>query len=108
MPGPFHPIALVLFNDERDLLFYVSPQYQELAAKEDATYLDALFHDFCKRASLEPASLFKQISSLSVGPLITEATGEDLVDCPELIKATMNFVLFDGQTDMGAPQPEQS
>lgn len=94
-PGLASPIALVLFDDQREMRIYVSPQYQNLVDAENADYLDALFRDFTKRASSDAASLFMQISALSVGPLITEATGKELVHYPELMKATMNFVAID-------------
>ncbi len=94
-PIPAIPIALVLFDDQREMQLYVLPQFKDFVADEDVAYIDALFLDFIKRASSDAASLFMQISSLSVGPLITEATGEELVRYPEQMKATMNFVEFD-------------
>lgn len=44
----------------------------------DLEYCSELLNDFVKRAQNDPDGLFKQICSLSVGPLITFFTGDRL------------------------------
>jgi hypothetical protein len=62
-----------------------------IVQKEDLAYLQSLLRDFKKRARLDPASLFKQLSTLSVGPLVTGVAGEELADYPALQALTSTF-----------------
>ena len=96
-PSPVRPIAIVLFDDQQELQLYVLPEYRNFVEIEDIGYLDELFRDLVKRASTDAASIFMQVSSLSVGPLITEATGDKLIHYPELIKETLDFAAFEVQ-----------
>jgi hypothetical protein len=41
----------------------------------DLTYIDALLKDLPLRSKLHPAALFKHLSSLEVGPIVTHKTG---------------------------------
>jgi hypothetical protein len=59
---------------------------------EDWIYLQSLLRDFEERARLDPASLSKQLSSLSVGPLVTHSIGADLKDYPEIQALSSTFV----------------
>ena len=45
--------------------------------------MNILLGDFVVRAKEQPAALFKQLSSLSVGPLVTQETGERISDHPQ-------------------------
>jgi hypothetical protein len=56
------------------------------------TYVDALLLDFPERAKQHPAQLFKQISSLEVGPLVVKEAGSDFSEHPSLLKLLHRFV----------------
>jgi hypothetical protein len=55
-------------------------------------YIGYLLHDFAGRAKEQPAELFEQLSSLGVGPLVTQATGERISDHPALAQLSSRFV----------------
>ena len=75
--GPAEPliIAVLIMPAEDGLLLLVHPNWKQLIASEDDSYLQALFDDLKERAIVDPDGVFKQVSFLSVGPLITHATG---------------------------------
>jgi hypothetical protein len=55
-------------------------------------YIGSLLHDFLGRAKEQPAALFEQLSSLAVGPLVTQETGERISDHPVLFELSSRFV----------------
>lgn len=59
---------------------------------EDWAYLEAMLIDLPKRALLHPEALFKQLSSLEMGPLVTQAAGDDLDANPEFQELSSKFV----------------
>lgn len=62
----------------------VHKELSSIVQAEDWDYLQSLLQDFKKRAKTDAASLFKQLSTLSVGPLVTKIVGEKLMDYPAL------------------------
>jgi hypothetical protein len=54
--------------------------------------MDSLLKDIRERANEQPESLFKQLSSLSVGPVVTQETGEQISDHPHLLEPFSRFV----------------
>lgn len=87
------PIILIVLKDARSgLRFLVDPGWRALVQAEDMEYLDSLLGDFLERAKKQPATLFKQLCSLAVGPLVTHATGEQLSDRPPLLELSSRFV----------------
>ena len=87
-------IALVIFNDKDELRVFVSPLLQGAVAERDWHYVEALFDDFPVRAKSDQDALFRQLSSLSVGPIVTGEVGSCLADYPHLADITKNFVPF--------------
>jgi hypothetical protein len=82
----------VLRDEEENLRFIVHPELQIIVLKEDWTYIKDLLSDFLGRAKQDPAALFKQISSLSVGPLVTNEAGADLSEYPAIESLSSEFV----------------
>jgi hypothetical protein len=62
-------------NDQLKLKLYVDPHWRELVQTEDRDYLESLLKDLVERAQQEPETIFKQLSSLGVGPVVTAEVG---------------------------------
>jgi hypothetical protein len=86
------PILLVLEDANGSLRFLVRPDWCSIVKPEDVKYLDSLLEDFRERAIEQPAPLFKQLSSLGVGPLVTQETGQQISDHPHLLELFSRFV----------------
>ncbi len=76
---------------EGGLLIRVHPNWRRTARFEDHAELQALFDDLRERANLDPDGLFKQLSTLNVGPLRTYGTGHTLAGNPELLQLFEQF-----------------
>lgn len=85
-------IVLVLEDEQSKLRFLVHPQWREMVFGKDLSYLESLFKDFIERAKLHPEALFQQLSSLGVGPLVTQEAGTGIADHPHLLKLSSCFV----------------
>ena len=83
-------IAVLVMPEPEELILLVHPDWNQLVASEHKSYLQALFADLKERATIDPGAVFKQVSSLSVGPLITSATG--IMAGIELLKLRMKFL----------------
>jgi hypothetical protein len=66
------PIVVVLKEEGGTLRFFAHSKLRAFVHREDLAYLDSLLKDFLERAQLQPEALFKQLSSLGVGPLVTQ------------------------------------
>jgi len=86
------PVLLALRDPEGKLRFLVHPGMRALVQDKDWTYFEALLIDLPKRALLHPEALFKQLSSLEMGPLVTQAVGDDLAGNPVLQELSSTFV----------------
>lgn len=81
-----------MLRDARgDLRFLVDPGWRATVREEDRQYLESLLGDFLERAKEQPENLFKQLSSLEVGPLVTQETGEQISDHPGLLELSARF-----------------
>jgi hypothetical protein len=85
-------ILIVLENGEGNLRFLIPPDLSKLVTGKDFLYLDSLLKDFVERAKLDSRALFKQLSSLGVGPLVTQEVGSNISDHPALLKLCSGFV----------------
>jgi hypothetical protein len=85
-------IVLVLEDEQGKLRFLVHPQWRGMVSGTDLSYLESLFKDFIERAKLHPAALFQQLSSLGVGPLVTQEAGTGIADHSPLLKLCSRFV----------------
>lgn len=70
----------------------VCPDWRNVALEPDPDYWSALFDDFVERAKAEPEALFEQLCSLSVGPLVTQSTGDNIAQDPEIVALWQSFV----------------
>ena len=83
---------LVVKGEDGNLRFLIHPELRKIVHKEDFPYIDDLMKDFIERAKLHPTALFKQISALEVGPLVTHEIGLSLSESPSIQKFTAKFV----------------
>jgi hypothetical protein len=65
---------------------------RSIVQAEDLIYIDSLLQDFKVRAKLHPEALFKQICSLSVGPLVTQEIGLEITDHALFREISTEFV----------------
>jgi len=72
--------------------FLVHPDLRAVVTENDWAYIESLLQDLVKRAKQHPADLFKQLSSLGVGPLVTHEVGIDLKDHRTLQELSSRFV----------------
>jgi len=77
-------ILLALKAEEGSLRLFADPQWPIKMQNNDLTYIDALLKDLALRSKLHPADLFRQLSSLEVGPIVTHKTGLVKRDRPYL------------------------
>jgi len=82
----------VLEDDEDHLRFLVHPELHMVVADNELSYLESLLKDFLERANQQDAALFKQLSSLEVGPLVTHKVGTDLKEHPALHFHSLEFL----------------
>ena len=85
-------VLLVLEDAKGNVRLLVNPELSNLMKGRDFFYLQSLLEDFPERAKRDPAALFKQLSSLGVGPLVTRETGNSISDNPALLKLCSSFV----------------
>ena len=69
----------------------IDPRWEELVFPEDRSYFSALLQDLKERVRIDPGGLFKQLISLSVGPLVVNETGSSIEDNPRLWKLASAF-----------------
>jgi hypothetical protein len=74
------------------LQFLVDPGWRSIVCERDLEYIGSLLHDFLGRSKEQPAALFEQLSSLDVGPLVTQETGVRISDHPAIAELTSRFV----------------
>jgi hypothetical protein len=87
------PVVVIVLEDAKgDLSFLVDPGWRAVVRAEDVEYTESLLSDFLDRAKEQPATLFKHLSSLEVGPLVTQETGEKISDRPALLELSSRFV----------------
>jgi hypothetical protein len=85
-------VLLVLRSEDESLQFFIHPEWRNIVQEEDLAYIEALLRDFLARAKQHPAALFKQISSLGVGPLVTQLVGSDISEYPSIQELSSIFV----------------
>lgn len=89
------PVILLVLRDEAgNLRFMAHPNWRAIVQAEDLEYIDTLLRDFLERANLHPDVLFKHISSLAVGPLVTQEVGVSISGNALLLEQCSHFVQF--------------
>ncbi len=81
-------------DGEGDLRFLVHPDLQNIVQEGDFEYIQSLLKDFLERAKREPAALFKQLSSLGIGSLVTQDVGLNLADDSSLQELSSRFSIL--------------
>jgi hypothetical protein len=74
------------------LRFLVHPDWRSHIQLEDVNYINDILRDFLERAEEQPKALFEQLSSLGVGPLVTQQIGERITDFPHFLELSSRFV----------------
>jgi len=77
------------------LRLMVSPDLNTIVEGDDQNWLDPLLVDLQDRAGMQPADLFKQLSSLGVGPLVAQEVGEEIGKYPRLRDLQKQFIDLD-------------
>jgi hypothetical protein len=75
--APERVVILFLGGPGGSLRVLTRRDWRNMVSSEDVEYVQALMDDFRERARSTPDPLFKQVSSLSVGPLVTYAVGAE-------------------------------
>lgn len=80
-------LLLATLHDNSEMQILVNPDWRSFVQKQDSDYLEELFESFIKRVREDPLALFKQLTSLSVGPIVTKCAGtmaySDLLGDPQ-------------------------
>jgi hypothetical protein len=82
----------VLRDEKGSLRFLIHPELRAVVMENDLPYIQSLLQDFHERAKLNPEALFKQLSSLGVGPLVTHKAGPSVSEYPPLLEMCSRFV----------------
>jgi hypothetical protein len=82
----------VLKDASGGLRFLIDPGWRSVVRVPDVEYIASLLRDFLERAKEHPAALFEQLSSLAVGPVVTQEIGEQISDHPILLELSSRFV----------------
>jgi hypothetical protein len=85
-------ILLVIRDAECGIRLLIHPRLREIVKAIDLHYIELLLEDFIERIKINAALLFEQLCSLSFGPLLTRAVGEQIVDHPEINDLALQFV----------------
>jgi hypothetical protein len=85
-------IILVFHSKEGTVEARMRPDWDGVVLEHDREYISAVFEDFRQRVTLDPIQLFEQVSNLSMGPLVTVATGSDLVSDAEFLHLFEEFM----------------
>jgi hypothetical protein len=88
-------IAMLVFRPtDNNLQLLVHPKFRTIVQEEDLVYIETLLMDLFERAERGAATLFKQISSLGVGPLVTQEVGTSLLESPSVQKIYSQFIEY--------------
>jgi hypothetical protein len=89
------PVLLVLQLQEGSLQLKTHPSLSEVVLPADLHSVQVLLQDFAERAQDDPESLFRQLASLSSGPLVTLSVGEDPLEDSQAKFMIQRFVEFE-------------
>jgi hypothetical protein len=84
-------IIFLMYTPHSALRLLLSPEWQQVVRPVDHPYIAAILEDFHRRAEADPDGLFKQASSIAVGPLITYDRGVALEDDADLHALSLSF-----------------
>jgi len=94
-------IILFLRNNIGALRVFAHRDWRTIVQPRDQEYIQDILGDFTERAESAPDALFKQVSSLSVGPLTTYAVGTGID-----LKANLNLLdICEKMVDLSQNEP---
>ena len=82
----------MLEHTNNGLHIFVQGDWRTIIQAEDVEYVESLLRDFRERVELDSDALFRQLSSLGVGPLVARQTGRHLSEHPALLELCSRFV----------------
>lgn len=68
-------VILLAIKDVKALNFYIHRAFEQRTAGQHRKYMQQLLPDLVDRSRHSPEAAFRQLASLSVGPLITDEVG---------------------------------
>ncbi|WP_420238054.1 hypothetical protein ACOBR2_00150 [Telmatobacter bradus] len=83
---------MLVIDSSDGVRLLVAPDLASIVCEDDRAYIDELIADFVKRSAQLSGSLFQQLSSLSVGPLVTQKLGLVGRDDLDLKRYCSNFI----------------
>lgn len=81
-PESAAPIFMLLLDGGKGLGLFLNPDWRSFVQAEDLEYVELFLSDVQQRTQQSPRQLFEQLSSLSLGPLVTLAAGTNLSEEP--------------------------
>jgi len=69
-------VILLAVKDETALRLYLHRAFQQWTSDRDLRYMNELLPDLLARSKRAPEAAFRQLSQLSVGPLVTDEVGQ--------------------------------
>lgn len=66
-------VILLAVKDGDGVRFYLHRSVKQQICEKDHHYFDALMKDLLKRLKRSPGAVFEQLSSLAVGPIVTDS-----------------------------------
>jgi hypothetical protein len=76
------PVFMLVLESGKSLNFFLSPKWRNFVQAEDLEYVELFIEDVQQRAPGLPKQLFDQLSSLSLGPLVTREAGSNFSEQP--------------------------
>jgi hypothetical protein len=95
LPDSISNIVMVVFEDcSRHLRFLIHKELSQIVPQNDLEYIESLFSDFKERVKIDPDALFKQLTSLSVGPLVNIGNQQLSPAFPNMPELSSKFIEF--------------
>ena len=85
-------LLIVTMTEAGEMSLLQNPEWKNIVQPLDHSYFSDIWADFDVRAKTDPEALFKQVTSLSVGPLIAYISGTSLWSRPELQSLSQSFI----------------
>jgi hypothetical protein len=90
------PVIVLLVQPEGgELLLFLDPSWRAHVNPGDCQYFSELWADFVRRSQDQPDDLFRQLCSISIGPLVTAAVGNDQDYAEQLGEKCEQFIPLD-------------
>jgi hypothetical protein len=91
-PAVDRVVLLAQLDDLATLSIRVNPKLRHIVREADLPYIESLLDDFLVRARVDAERLFRQLCSLTAGPLVARTVGERLADHAEIDALASEFL----------------